>query len=66
LEGYLEMKITGDGIGHFEVNIKACDKPGIYGSCLTFSLNFDQTYIKKLTNKLDEIIKEFPVSGNLK
>ena len=29
IEGYLELKIIGDGIGHFEVNVKACDQPGI-------------------------------------
>ena len=66
LEDYLEMKIKGDGFGHFNVEVKACDDPGINRSCLTFSIAFDQTYIKRLVNNLDAIINEFPVVGNLK
>ena len=62
-EGYLELKIVGDGIGHFEVDIKACDNPGIYGSYLNFTMNFDQTYIKGFVNHLRRITEEFPIKG---
>ena len=61
LEGYLEIAIKGDGIGHFEAKIKACDKPGFNENTLTFFINFDQTYINKLTLDLDEIISGFIV-----
>jgi hypothetical protein len=59
LEGYLEMKIKGDGFGHFTVDVKACDAPGVNASYLTFWISFDQTYIKQLVRGLDEIIKAF-------
>jgi hypothetical protein len=65
LEGYLELKIIGDGFGHFDVAVKACDNPGIYGSELTFNMEFDQTQIKKLTNQLGEIMNEFPIIGGI-
>ena len=64
LEGYLELKITGDGIGHFEVDVKACDQPGINASELTFTMGFDQTEIKNLVNQLDRITKQFPITGD--
>jgi hypothetical protein len=66
LEGYLELKITGNGIGHFEVEVKACDQPGVNGSELTFTMGFDQTELNELVNQLDRITKQFPISGDLK
>lgn len=64
LEGFLELKITGDGIGHFQVNVKACDQPGVNASELTFTMGFDQTEIKDLLNQLDRITKQFPITGD--
>lgn len=64
LESYLELKITGDGIGHFEVDVKACDQPGVNASELTFTMGFDQTEIKELVNQLDRITKQFPITGD--
>jgi hypothetical protein len=65
LEGYLNLKIKGDGIGHFEMQVTACDRLGVNASHLHFSMQFDQTYIKRLSNELNKITEEFPVSGNL-
>lgn len=65
LEGYLELKIIGDGFGHFDVAVKACDNPGIYGSELKFNIQIDQTQIKKMTNQLGEILNEFPIIGSV-
>lgn len=66
LEGFLELKIDGDGFGHFEVKVKACDQPGTNGSELTFKLAFDQTELKELVNQLNSITKQFPITGDLK
>jgi hypothetical protein len=66
LEGYLELKITGDGIGHFEVDVKACDQPGVNASELTFTMGFDQTELKELVNQIDRITKQFPITGDFK
>lgn len=63
LEGQLELKIIGDGLGHFEVNVKACDQPG-YGGQLTFTMTFDQTLIKGIGEQLERITKKFPIVGD--
>ena len=65
LEGYLELKIKGDGIGHFEVGVKACDQPGVHGSELTFTMGFDQTELKALISQLNGITKLFPIIGDV-
>ncbi len=62
MEDYLELKIKGDGHGHFNVDIIACD--GL-GSKLNFSLAFDQTQIKELVRQLDKITKHFPITGHI-
>ena len=66
LDDYLELKIVGDGIGHFKVNVIACDQPGIYASRLTFTMSFDQTQLKELVNQLERVTKQFPIVGDLK
>lgn len=65
LEGQLELKIVGDGIGHFEVCVLASDEPG-YGGQLSFTMGFDQTSIKELVHQLDTITKKFPINGDFK
>ena len=66
LEGYLDIRISGDGFGHFEVKVRACDVPGINGSELTFEMAFDQTEIKYLERQLYEITKLYPIIGEFK
>ena len=66
IEGYLQLKIVGDGFGHFEVDVEACDQPGICGSKLLFTMAFDQTEIKELVKQLDSITKRFPIIGDFK
>lgn len=66
LEGYLNLKIKGDGLGHFEVKVVACDSPGIDSNHLSFFLSFDQTLIKELVQQLENITKQFPISGDFK
>lgn len=64
MEGYLALRIKGDGIGHFEVQVKACDHPGVNASELTFTIGFDQTELNELLNQLDRITKKFSISGD--
>ncbi len=61
LEDYLKIEVKGDGLGHFSADCIANDNPGIYGNCLEFTLEFDQTEIHGLTTMLDDILKEFPI-----
>ncbi|WP_103665637.1 WapI family immunity protein [Gracilimonas amylolytica] len=66
LEGYLNLKVIGDGLGHFEVKIEACDSQGINSSHLIFSLTFDQTLIKDLVHQLQIITSNYPIEGDFK
>lgn len=66
IEQALQLKIKGDGIGHFEVNVSAAANPGINSVDLNFSMAFDQTEIKNLINQLDKITKAFPIIGDFK
>lgn len=65
LEGQLELKIVGDGIGHFEVSVLACDQPGNGGE-LSFTMGFDQTSLMEFVHQLDSITKKFPIIGDFK
>lgn len=60
-EEYLQIKIKGDGLGHFSADCVANDNPGIYGHELKFSIDFDQTEIRSLTKMIDDILTEFPI-----
>ncbi len=62
LEGQLELRLTGDGIGHIEVNVLAADQPGS-GAHLQFSLEIDQTQIPTLIQQLNLITERFPTVG---
>lgn len=66
LEHALQLKILGDGNGHFKVQVTANDSPGIDSSKLGFTMAFDQTEIKSLVNQLDKITKAFPITGDFK
>jgi hypothetical protein len=65
LENALELKIQGDGIGHFSVDVTARDNPGPNYSVLTFTMAFDQTELKTLVEQITKITKRFPVIGDL-
>jgi hypothetical protein len=64
LESHLELKISGDGIGHFNVRGRASEDAGIINA-LSFELSFDQTEINEMINQLERITKSFPIVGNL-
>jgi hypothetical protein len=63
-DGYLELKIKGDGLGHFELNVVARDEPN-YGGQLTFEMAFDQTSLDELIEQLDNILSAYPVIGDM-
>lgn len=64
LEGQIEIKCVGDGLGHFKVDCIALDEPGI-GNELNLKMIFDQTSIPDLIRQLDTITKTFPIQGTL-
>lgn len=65
IEGQVEIKIKGDGIGHFEANCFVMDQAGI-GNKLDFEINFDQTIIPEMIRQLNDITTTYPISGDLK
>jgi hypothetical protein len=61
LEGYLYMKIKGNGLANINAEISCSDDPGINAATLNFELNFDQTYIKPVIQRLNNITNKYPV-----
>lgn len=65
MEGQVEIKIKGDGIGHFDADCSVMDEAGM-GNKLDFAINFDQTIIPEMVRQLNDITKTYPISGDLK
>ena len=60
LERDLELKISGDGTGHFNVVVSAYDAKRFPNeNSLKFELFIDQTYIKDYIYQLGKIIKAY-------
>ena len=59
LEGYLNITLKGDGIGHMEVFCEATERAGYQETTLSFYLDIDQTFIPKLIRQLDGILGSF-------
>lgn len=51
LDGYLELTLTGDGLGHISVVGEAWDRPRV-GSHLVLSYETDQTALSQLQGEL--------------
>lgn len=62
LEDQLELKIKGDGIGHFSIEGQA-NNGSVPRTALQFELTFDQTQLPDLIRQLERIIKAFPVKA---
>ena len=60
LEGQIEIKCVGDGLGHFEVDCEVMDEAGI-GNTLNVTMSFDQTAIPELVRQLDTISNKFSI-----
>ena len=62
MEEWLSLEIDGDGKGHFALTGEIMDEVGL-GNVLKFKFDFDQTFIPKVLNDLEKVIKTFPVLG---
>jgi hypothetical protein len=63
IESWLAIRVKGDGLGHFVVDVEARDDAGT-GNRLNFSLSFDQTRIPEIIDRLHRITERFPSVGN--
>ena len=60
IEKQVDIKIQGDGIGHFEADCSVMDSVG-FGNKLEFKIDFDQTLIPELIKQLNHITKTYPI-----
>ena len=63
LQGQINLKFQGDGLGHINVWGTLTDRIGV-GNVLKFELHIDQTFLPDLLQQLDAIEIEFPVLDN--
>jgi hypothetical protein len=62
LEGWLDVRLIGDGRGHVEALGRLCDDP-VHGNTLEFRLFFDQTFLPELMRELRAALEAFPMVG---
>lgn len=62
VEGWLDVRLTGDGRGHVELRGQLVDTPAD-GNSLEFRLSLDQTYLPPLMAQLRAALEQFPVVG---
>lgn len=62
MEEWIDLRVTGDGLGHFDVEATVRDQAG-GGNALQFGLELDQTHIPEMLASLDRIALAFPVLG---
>jgi|GEM_PF-942782 len=60
LEGWLDIDMSIDHLGHVTARCKLLDEPGV-GNRLEFTFNLDQTYLSPAIAGLETIIGAFPV-----
>jgi hypothetical protein len=62
LEGWLDIRLTGDGRGHVALCGQLVDAPAD-GNSLEFRLSLDQTFLPPLIAQLRAVLAQFPVVG---
>jgi hypothetical protein len=62
MEGWLSIRVTGDGKGHLEFRCTIRDQPGI-GNTLICTLASDQTFTRSTVRELGAAVQAFPVIG---
>ena len=60
LEGWIEIDMSIDHLGHVMARCKLLDEPG-FGNRLECTFNLDQTYLPPILAGLETIIDAFPV-----
>jgi hypothetical protein len=60
-EGYLRILFNIEHDGYTEIKVEACDVPGI-GAILGFGMSLELSYLQRLIDQLDEVLKHYPVT----
>ena len=61
MEGGLGLNVKGDGLGHFLVNV-VCQQDDLR---LSFEIIFDQSFLPKMIEDLEEINKRYPYNRKM-
>jgi hypothetical protein len=57
MDGYLDLTLTGDGLGHISVAGAAWDRPA-FGSHLEVSYEIDQTYLPAILASVESVLRQ--------
>jgi hypothetical protein len=60
MEGWLDLRLVGDGRGHVSASCRLCDHPASHNT-LDCRIEADQTYLPMLVRGLAGLIQSFPV-----
>jgi hypothetical protein len=60
MEGWLRLRLTGDGRGHVRARCLLCDDPAD-GNTLECHLAIDQTFLPPLLRQLAKVLETYPV-----
>jgi hypothetical protein len=58
-EGYLKILFNVEPDGYTQINVTACDVPGIGGK-LSFGMGIEQSDVERLIKQLDAIVELYP------
>lgn len=59
IEGQLEFRVAGDGLGHFEVAGEVIDRVGD-GNRLAWTIHIDQTQLPEISARAASIVRTYP------
>ena len=62
MEGWLSIELSGDRLGHVDLQCQVRDQPGI-GNLLQFRLKLDQTDVAPMLTSITGALEKFPVVG---
>lgn len=62
MEHWINIEVTGDGLGHFRAACTLRDAAGV-GNTLKCDIQFDQTELAVMIKSLSRIEEDFPVIG---
>ncbi|MFL5797041.1 MAG: hypothetical protein ACJ77A_03795 [Actinomycetota bacterium] len=62
MEPWVNLRLQGDGLGQVSVSGTADDKVST-GNKLQFRFELDQTWLPKIIEDLEALMREFPVVG---
>ncbi|MDW8221829.1 MAG: hypothetical protein RMJ82_02620 [Gemmatales bacterium] len=63
MEGWLSIRVEGDGLGHMTCRVVVRNEPGI-GNTLDCTLRTDQTFTRSSVAELAAVVLAFPVVGS--